>query len=82
MCLSGGRFFENCKQTAKNENLKIKKNPAPLKRILALPTCSQICTISELQPFTYFKLFSNGTPCIPKEEAPRDKLFNISQKIG
>ena len=34
-----------------NKFLKIEKKLPPLKRILALPTWGQICTVSVLQPF-------------------------------
>ena len=54
MCLRGGRFFLFSKICLHFSAVCLqfsKKKLPPLKRILALPTWGQICTVSVLQPF-------------------------------
>ena len=58
MGLRGGSFLKNCKQTAEicKQIFENKKKKLPtLKRILALQTWGQKCTVSELQLFTLCK---------------------------
>ena len=62
-CIWEALYFEKLlKQTAEKYK-QIYDNwlkPAPLKHILALPTCVQICSISVLQPFL-FDFFKRNT---------------------
>ena len=66
MCLRGGGFLKNCKQTAEKckQIFENWKKPPPLKHILALPTWSQKCLVSEIEQIEKVN-FDLGHPVLP-----------------